>query len=538
MGTRGFKSYRHKGRYFVRYNHFDSYPSGLGVQVLATIPTGDPQAFQAWLERTRAQLDTDYKELEGTEDGEYFVRDKQPVNDLFIEWIYEIDLDRLVFLVDTEPVFRLDNMPPEDVFLRCIGFDHYGHRASIEDTPEEYCYDWTAPAPLVDDAALEAYATHKKSEVSAAKLLSVGSPSDGELVNTQLLEVLVGNIMKAPSAAHSIRLLENVAGREELTEQMRDLAVLMPCLALLPRLFPHPDLKRPENVDAIWLRRNVVLRVATHLDDERNMQAAIAALVSAIMGPDEGEDIVYGVAFSIFHCVLVRVDRKAGGSYDHTPALQFLPSFYATSPSTPGITALARLGFRHDPDMVERTAQWLERSADISVSSLAPFKVSPAAVITALDKLPIEILERIAQQLTRSVDLLHLAHVSERCKQIAGRVLRAPLVNIFRLTQALEDPEDEADDKAAGGADEENEDDDDDDEAGTRKHPTLSAQSFAAICDEPDCDREAFVNIGKTRSVGDVLRSSYIRLPRFVPEHDLLRLPPIPVMVERMPPSI
>jgi hypothetical protein len=37
MGTRGWYGFRSKGRYFLAYNHWDSYYSGLGVQLLMVL---------------------------------------------------------------------------------------------------------------------------------------------------------------------------------------------------------------------------------------------------------------------------------------------------------------------------------------------------------------------------------------------------------------------------------------------------------------------------------------------------------------------
>jgi hypothetical protein len=147
MGTRGFKVYRYKGRYFVQYNHMDSYPEGLGVNLIGGIPWADatPGQFQKWLTATRKAVENRMRELEGGNDSRKWVTDEQPVNDLFIEWVYELDLDNLVFHIDTFPVFRLDHIPPHDLFVKAIGFDHYGHRAFTEDTPEEYRYNWSAP---------------------------------------------------------------------------------------------------------------------------------------------------------------------------------------------------------------------------------------------------------------------------------------------------------------------------------------------------------------------------------------------------------
>lgn len=45
MGTRGLVFIRCCGRYFVYYNQFDSYPEGLGEQVVAQIPA-DPDKYR------------------------------------------------------------------------------------------------------------------------------------------------------------------------------------------------------------------------------------------------------------------------------------------------------------------------------------------------------------------------------------------------------------------------------------------------------------------------------------------------------------
>lgn len=45
MGTRGFIVCRFRGRYYITYNHWDSYPEGLGKELITDIPT-DPEEFQ------------------------------------------------------------------------------------------------------------------------------------------------------------------------------------------------------------------------------------------------------------------------------------------------------------------------------------------------------------------------------------------------------------------------------------------------------------------------------------------------------------
>ena len=119
----------------VYYNQYDSYPSVFGIEVLHEIPRNiSKEEFEEWVKETRemyAQRDSqDLTEPDST----YYVSDKQPENGIIVEWVYEIDLDNLVFHVDSQPLFRLDNLPADDVFLKAISFDHFGHRALYEHT--------------------------------------------------------------------------------------------------------------------------------------------------------------------------------------------------------------------------------------------------------------------------------------------------------------------------------------------------------------------------------------------------------------------
>lgn len=48
MGTRGLRIVRFRGRYFVYYNNYDSYPKGLGRQLVGGIPA-DPEQYKGTL---------------------------------------------------------------------------------------------------------------------------------------------------------------------------------------------------------------------------------------------------------------------------------------------------------------------------------------------------------------------------------------------------------------------------------------------------------------------------------------------------------
>lgn len=57
MGTRGYKAWRFRKRYYVQYNQWDSYPSRLGTDIAAQIPS-DRDEYQAWLKSQREELET------------------------------------------------------------------------------------------------------------------------------------------------------------------------------------------------------------------------------------------------------------------------------------------------------------------------------------------------------------------------------------------------------------------------------------------------------------------------------------------------
>lgn len=47
MGTRGYRIIKFRGRYWIFYNHWDSYPEGMGNSLVEGVPE-DPEEFQKW----------------------------------------------------------------------------------------------------------------------------------------------------------------------------------------------------------------------------------------------------------------------------------------------------------------------------------------------------------------------------------------------------------------------------------------------------------------------------------------------------------
>lgn len=130
MGTRGYKAWRFRKRYYFEYNHWDSYPEGLGKELANTIPS-DPDEYATWLEAQRKLVgewaaawdnylavdpdDSDPQTREAPNLADFMKENHPswmvPLNDVWIEWVYIIDLDREIFSVNNGAHFKLGQIP-------------------------------------------------------------------------------------------------------------------------------------------------------------------------------------------------------------------------------------------------------------------------------------------------------------------------------------------------------------------------------------------------------------------------------------------
>ena len=128
MGTRGLRVVRFRKRYYIFYNQFDSYPTGLGKDIAAETPA-DASKYQEWLadkRKTAEEWGAVYevfisieRSSDKTTNIPEFMRQRfpssfAPLNDTYIEWIYTVDLDREVFSVNNGAHFKLDRIPHID----------------------------------------------------------------------------------------------------------------------------------------------------------------------------------------------------------------------------------------------------------------------------------------------------------------------------------------------------------------------------------------------------------------------------------------
>ena len=147
MGTRGLRVVRFRKRYYQFYQQFDSYPTGLGSEVAATIPT-DAVKYKEWLatERKSAEeWEALYEAFLSVKPGnenpanlpEFMQRQVPsllaPLNDTWIKWIYIVDLDREVFSVNNGAHFKLDQVPHID-WINSLASGGLGDQISLPGT--------------------------------------------------------------------------------------------------------------------------------------------------------------------------------------------------------------------------------------------------------------------------------------------------------------------------------------------------------------------------------------------------------------------
>ncbi|OJA08442.1 hypothetical protein AZE42_06547 [Rhizopogon vesiculosus] len=438
--------------YLIKYNHHDSYPEVLGVETLDSIRY--PNAITSKRQQLGEILDKLDDQYESDEDDDFGVKlsKHRPANDLFIEWIYEIDLDRSIFHINGIPFFDLECLPDTAAFLEYVSGDHYGHTTCPPTCPPEQKYKRPVP-PVVDDYEVATYQSLvcTGTEVALSDLLAISDVlSPDEHVRVSLLETIIGQCMARPDVAGIIQDLWLVPGPRQLTNDFWLTAFSMANITFLPQMFDsgvilHPA---PTREEFTWVRKDIVLYVSTHLDNERCLNASLSRLINVILEQKDNAGDYFGVAFSIFHCAIVKVVKDAHSvTFSHTAALDFLPSFYADYPSTPGIAALARLGYRIDPELFVRATEIFRRPGaggnkghtdDGTPLAQGADNVSPTI---GCPMLPPELWQEVALNL-HLPDLLTFGLVSKSCRELASIVLRYPHICGYRLvTVAKEKPE-------------------------------------------------------------------------------------------------
>ncbi|KAG2143599.1 hypothetical protein DEU56DRAFT_243096 [Suillus clintonianus] len=466
MGTNGLYVIRYRNMYFESHHYSDGYPEGLGLQVLQLIrqPNGIAiyrQEFGEMLDGLKSPSDC----LLWIENGDEFESPspKRPSSDWL--WYYEIDLDRNIFHIEGFPFFTLECLPDDEVFIQSVtgclpddetyttesvSADHYGHTACALQCPPEHKYKKPAP-PTVDNSELATYQSLRctGSQVALSDLLAISDIlCQNEHARVSLLEIMVGQCMRNSDVGRELYEIELVNDHKQLTDIQWSIAFFMASITFVPQMFGDMMCvyhREPKRKEFTWVREDTVVCIATYLNDESCLQASVSRLINAISQQKDNPGFYFGIAFSVFHCVVVKVVKDAHTmTFSHTDALQFLPSFYTETPSTPGITALARLGHRIEPALFKRILEVSKHLWRLSILKTLPapgadgsHDVPPNIIYPPL---PLELWLEIARYLPR-FDLITFGLISKLCREAALVLLRYPHVFGYRLVAVPKIPQ-------------------------------------------------------------------------------------------------
>ncbi|KAJ3890816.1 hypothetical protein GG344DRAFT_77483 [Lentinula edodes] len=435
MGTRGFYVYRYKGFYYVFFNQYDSYPEGLGVQVANEIPS-DPTEFESYVASTKKyllQLFSESKESDEGSDPE--IRKTPPQNDIFIEWMYEIDLDNYIFHVDGEPLFDIRNMPRIDDFTSYIGTNSYGCRSFTADTPEEHRYKLPPPLPVAPQVH-DIYEGLHSTCTSTHEVLHVPPELRGiEEIRFKFMQVFIASSMR--TLYNSIGLGINAVLSDKLSDNVvTRLRVIVDTLSG-PLVFSNSiasvDQKSLDTSPFQWVVKDILCILAVpRLDEDLLVQAAIVHLMQHIENHFQIEVHAVGTIFhaaimSLYHVSIVRLkviehDGTKAFELTHTNHLRFLPTEHPTSSFTPGLEALSRLGQL----VFEKHLR-----QDVLDRNYVCHKLASGSII---ESLPAEICISIAQYLPRTA-LKPLTTISPTWAQVAFEFLLHPWIERSRSVE-------------------------------------------------------------------------------------------------------
>ncbi|CAD6576770.1 MAG: hypothetical protein ASARMPRED_007875 [Alectoria sarmentosa] len=377
MGTRGFRIIKFKGRYWIFYNHWDSYPDGLGDWLVETIPE-DPEEYQKWLQSQRdffgkwdsilqriltiqpedmyklnldePQMHIIHATLDERLQGDAPSCYQSEFNDTWIEWIYTINLDREIFSVNNGAHFHLNQIPAD--WSEALFTDDKGHT---------FLLPQLVPTESIGTLALDpsGFVPSNEYEKLQTRLVKPNiSPS--HVIGPRLRWMLFNSFQETMQADLSVSLLDWQV--QDLS--FRELAFFILCLAAGGEnfsLIDHRRVKKPYDnaaylgmttsdlseseagmelatclgvgyhMDGLpmgsapgetkyWLEGALVC-LARHLDNPGILTKAIADVIE--YGRNSAGTSFNAVLISIEHVVLIK--SLPDGSVDHTELLCLIP---------------------------------------------------------------------------------------------------------------------------------------------------------------------------------------------------------------------
>ena len=105
MGTKGYIVIKFNNRYYKIYNHFDSYPSNLGVIVIDFIKKLKENGELEQSEECFNTIMDFCKKIDNEK-----VNEGDAELDVFIQWIYKIDMDLMLLIIKNYRINKVYNI--------------------------------------------------------------------------------------------------------------------------------------------------------------------------------------------------------------------------------------------------------------------------------------------------------------------------------------------------------------------------------------------------------------------------------------------
>ncbi|TFY68653.1 hypothetical protein EVJ58_g877 [Rhodofomes roseus] len=261
---------------------------------------------------------------------------------------------------------------------------------------------------------------------------------DSERVCTRLYEVIVGQFFREYHHGFQQCSRSGADDDSEDAEQLRTmlLSLLWPAMTtMIYKSESQYKIEAGRSRERRWPSNDLFFQVCVGIRSEASLRSVAMKLLSEDIDDAESDKAI-GVLFSGEHVAIVCFDGLQDASPESrtascSPLLRFLPDRFGTSPSTPGINALVRLG--------QSPCAWLDYSilyrllTDVDPSTQVPgplrsFPPPPGG--GPLMNLPHELLSQIVDHLDDN-DLLNFAAVSEQTNIAvrACRRIRYPVID-------------------------------------------------------------------------------------------------------------
>lgn len=379
----------------------------------------------AWLESQREYYDSEAERLreleeedpsfEADEDedyhGYYCKPSKEgPENDVFIEWTYTFDLDRLAFTVDGAVHFRLDNIPREEIargkqqWIEYLSLDGSGSRCLALDTPKEFIADISLPVPRPLPEGLASYEKFNPMIMQTTEL------SAYKLNTSEALACVVakGFIWKYYNKYSQIT--QYSPGEQEFSHAALGLLyAASPGMQVFvaqdesKKIKVHPSKSKHQFAvpsRTVWYRGRMI-QLSSHLDNEDNLRAEVGSTVTAIR--EKGLENCTSLLWSVQHVVIITV---SGDDVAHSAAIPVLAAYGSEIGDNDFTTGLKVLAHHLQPSLFDST-----ESEDQQKTAAEPQHLSDPAN----KSLPMEVFEHILKFVDREA-YFTCTHLSHACR--------------------------------------------------------------------------------------------------------------------------